>query len=350
MNLSLPSFVGYILSQPLLFLATLLTVGVIFVNGWTDAPNAIATCVATRAISPKKAVIMAAFFNFLGVLFMTLVNTKVAITVKNMVNFGNDNKSALTALTAALFSIIIWAVSAWYFGIPTSESHALIAGLSGSALALQHGISGINVSEWLTVIYGLVLSTVLGFVLGFITTKITEFLLQKSDRNKTRNFFKYAEIFGGSAMSFMHGAQDGQKFIGVMLLGLTLSNNSESANNVVIPVWMMLFCSVIMATGTAVGGYKIIKSVGMDMVKLDKHRGFCADLSGALCLLISSLFGLPVSTTHTKTTAIMGVGAAKRISDIDFGIVKEMVSAWLLTFPCCMLIGYVTTKLFTVLF
>ena len=177
MSLSISNFLNQLFSQPTLLISTLLTLGVIFVNGWTDAPNAIATCVATRAISPKKAIAMSAFFNFLGVLVMTLINARVAMTIKNMVNFNGDNKAALTALTAALVSIIIWAVAAWFFGIPTSESHALIAGLSGSAIALQHGINGINHSEWMTVIYGLVLSTFLGFVLGFLTTKLTVFFL-----------------------------------------------------------------------------------------------------------------------------------------------------------------------------
>ena len=346
MNISVAEFINQIISQPKLLISTLLTMGVIFVNGWTDAPNAIASCVATRAISPKKAVIMAAIFNFLGVLVMTLINTKVAMTIKNIVNFNGDNKSALTALTAALFSIIIWAVSAWFFGIPTSESHALIAGLSGSAIALQNGIRGINLHEWMTVIYGLVLSTVLGFVLGFLTTKLTVRFLYNTDRRKTRLFFKNAQIVGGAAMSFMHGAQDGQKFIGVMLLGVSLSNGIDSSENFITPIWMMILCAIIITLGTSVGGYKIIKSVGMDMVKLESYQGFCADLSGAVCLLLSSVLGLPVSTTHTKTTSIMGAGAAKKLSDVNYNIVKDMILAWSLTFPCCMLIGYITTKAF----
>ena len=148
-------FISQVLENPVLLITVLLTLGVIFVNGWTDAPNAIATCVATRAMSARSAVLMAAVFNFLGVLFMTIINATVAMTIKNMVNFEGHPGDATMALCAALFAIIVWAVAAWYFGIPTSESHALIAGLSGAAIALQGGFSGINGEEWVKVIYGL---------------------------------------------------------------------------------------------------------------------------------------------------------------------------------------------------
>ena len=151
-------------------------------------------------------------------------------------------------------------------------------------------------------------------------------------------------------MSFMHGAQDGQKFMGVLLLGICLVNGTESASGVDLPIWMMLLCSIVMGVGTSVGGKKIIKSVGMDMVRLEKYQGFSADLAGAACLLLSSVFGIPVSTTHTKTTAIMGVGAVKRISAINFKVVQDMVLTWLLTFPGCGIIGFLMAKLFMVLF
>ncbi|MEG2720571.1 MAG: inorganic phosphate transporter, partial [Oscillospiraceae bacterium] len=200
--------------NPILLIAVVLTMGVIFVNGWTDAPNAIATCVATRSMAPKPAVLMSAVFNFFGVFVMTMINSTVAMTIKNMVNFDGETHDAITALCAALFAIIIWAVAAWYFGIPTSESHALIAGLSGAAIALHNGFGGINGSEWIKVLYGLVLSTVLGFAMGFLFTKLIEAIFRNVDRRKTTGFFKSAQICGGAAMSFMHGAQDGHKFIG----------------------------------------------------------------------------------------------------------------------------------------
>lgn len=339
-------FLNQVVSNPVLMATVLLTLGVIFVNGWTDAPNAIATCVATRAMSPKAAVMMAAVLNFLGVLFMTLINATVAMTIKNMVNFDGGTQDATIALCAALFAIIIWAVAAWYFGIPTSESHALIAGLSGAAIAMQGGFSGINGSEWIKVLYGLVLSTFLGFGVGFGVAKIITILHRNTDRRKTTDFFRGAQIFGGGAMAFMHGAQDGQKFMGVLILGVFLVNGSDTTGNVIPPLWMMALCSLVMAVGTSVGGYKIIKAVGMDMVKLEGYQGFAADVAAAACLLLASLTGIPVSTTHMKTTSIMGVGATKRLSAVNFAVVKDMVLAWVLTFPGCGLIGYLMVKLF----
>jgi len=350
LDLSFGWFISQVFNSPILFITVLLTLGVIFVNGWTDAPNAIATCVATRAMTPRAAVLMAAVFNFLGVFFMTIVNATVAMTIKNMVNFNGNTGDATVALCAALFAIIIWAVAAWYFGIPTSESHALIAGLSGAAIAMQNGFSGINGSEWMKVIYGLVLSTFLGFATGFLFAKLTAFICRNIDRRKTTGFFKGAQIFGGGAMAFMHGAQDGQKFMGVLILGVFLVNGSDTTGNVIPPVWMMILCSVVMAIGTSIGGYKIIKAVGMDMVKLESYQGFSADIAAASCLLLSSLFGIPVSTTHMKTTAVMGVGATKRLSAVNFSVVKDMVLTWVLTFPGCGLIGYLMVKLFAVIF
>ncbi|MDD4772370.1 MAG: inorganic phosphate transporter [Eubacteriales bacterium] len=350
MEIEFSWFINQVFSNPILFVTVLLTIGVIFVNGWTDAPNAIATCIATRAMSPRAAVMMAAVFNFLGVLVMTLINATVAMTIKNMVNFSGNTDEAIIALCAALVAIIIWATAAWYFGIPTSESHALIAGLSGSAIALHNGMSGINGGEWVTVLYGLVLSTLLGFGSGYLFTKITMFLFRNTDRRKTTGFFKNAQIFGGASMAFMHGAQDGQKFIGVLILGVYLVNGSDTTGNAIIPLWMMILCSVVMAVGTSVGGYKIIKAVGMDMVKLEKYQGFTADLAAASCLLLSSVLGIPVSTTHTKTTAVMGVGATKRMSAVNLAVVKDMVLTWILTFPGCGLIGYLMTKLFLLIF
>jgi len=350
MNITFSWFVNEVFSNPILLMTVGLTLGVIFVNGWTDAPNAIATCVSTRAMGPQAAIFMAAVFNFLGVLVMTFINTSVVMTVKDMVNFSGDDRAALLALCAALFAIVIWAVAAWYFGIPTSESHALIAGLSGAAIALQGGFSGINGSEWIKVIYGLGLSTVLGLGSGWAVAKLVTFICRNMDRRKTNPFFKKAQIGGAAAMAFMHGAQDGQKFMAVMLLGVFLSNGTSTEGAVELPIWMMIICSLIMGIGTSIGGMKIIKSVGMDMVKLEQYQGFSADLAAAGCLLLSSVTGIPVSTTHTKTTAIMGVGAAKRVRAVNWSVVKEMVLTWVLTFPGCGAIGFIMAKAFLYIF
>ena len=350
MEISFATFLQGITTNPALLVTTLLTLGVIFVNGWTDAPNAIATCVTTRCMGTRSAIWMSAFFNFLGVFIMTQINNSVASTISNMVDFGGNTREALIALCAALFSIVVYSVGASYFGIPTSESHSLIAGLTGAAIAIQNGVGGINMDEWAKVLYGLVMSLLLGFVIGFVICKLVGLICGRMDRRKTNTFFKGAQIFGAAAMSFMHGAQDGQKFIGVLFLGVAFSNGLSSVSGAVTPVWLMLLCSIIMAAGTSVGGEKIIKSVGMDMVKLEKYQGFSADLAAAFCLLISSLFGIPVSTTHTKTTAIMGVGAVRRLSAINLGVVKEMMLTWIFTFPGCGLISFLMAKLFIAIF
>lgn len=351
MTLSLQDFLSSLVSNPMLILTVLLTLGVIFVNGWTDAPNAIATCVSTRSMGPRTAILMAAGCNFLGVLVMTLINASVAQTIYNMVDFRGNSHEASVALCAALFAIVLWAVAAWYFGIPTSESHALIAGLSGAAIALHGGLGGINGAEWVKVLYGLALSTFLGFAFGWAAAKLTALLCRGMDRRKTTRFFRGAQIGGAAAMAFMHGAQDGQKFMGVFMLGVFLASGNGDAAQFTLPLWLMILCSLVMAVGTSVGGYRIIKAVGMDMVKLEKYQGFAADLAASSCLLVSFFTGgIPVSTTHTKTTAIMGVGAAKRLSAVKWSVVKEMVLTWVLTFPGCGLIGFLMAWLFMRLF
>jgi len=350
MELTLQNYLNQLIHNPTLIIISMLTLGVILVNGWTDAPNAIATCVSTRSIRPKKAIVMAAIFNFLGVFIMTFISSTVAETIYNIVNFGDNAYEALVALCAGLFAIVTWAIFAWYFGIPTSESHALIAGISGAAIAVQKGISGINFYEWKKVIYGLIISTVLGFCLGFLINKMIEKICRHMDRRKTIPFFKKTQVSGGALVAFMHGAQDGQKFMGIFLMALALSNGITETQIFEIPIWLMILCSATMTIGTSIGGYKIIKTVGMDMVKLEPYQGTAADLAGACCMLLSSLFGIPVSTTHTKTTAIMGVGASRGLNRVDWNIVKNMVLAWIFTFPGCGLLGYVVTLIFMKIF
>ena len=346
MDVSLSYFLQGMAESPVLLITVLLTLGVIFVNGWTDAPNAIATCITTRCLGARQAILLSAAFNFLGVLIMTHINSAVASTISNMVDFGSNTQEAIIALCAALFSIVVYSVGASFFGIPTSESHSLIAGLTGAAIAIHGSLAGVNGAEWVKVIYGLVLSLVLGFASGWVLCKLVTLVCYHMNRRKTDRFFQGAQIFGAAAMSFMHGAQDGQKFIGVLFLGMAFHNGQTSVVGMAIPVWLMLLCSCVMGVGTSVGGEKIIKSVGMDMVKLEKYQGFSADLSAAFCLLLSSVFGIPVSTTHTKTSAIMGVGAVKRLSAINFGVVKDMMLTWVFTFPGCGLISFVMAKLF----
>ena len=198
--------------------------------------------------------------------------------------------------------------------------------------------------------YGILLSVGLGFLLGFLSSRLTVFLFRNQNRMKSERFFSGAQVAGGAAMAFMHGAQDGQKFMAIFLLGAAFANGQAETSSFTVPIWLMVLCSLVMGLGTSIGGYRIIKSVGMDMVKLKPYQGFAADFAATLCLLFSSLTGIPVSTTHTKTTAIMGVGAAKRIRNVNFGVVRDLVLTWIFTFPGCGLLGYLTAKLFLVLF
>ena len=228
MDVSFAGFCQQVFSNPVLMVTVLLTLGVIFVNGWTDAPNAIATCIATRCLKVRTAIMMSAVFNFLGVLVMTHINSSVASTISNMVDFGGQTDEALIALCAALFSIVVYSVAASVFGIPTSESHSLIAGLTGAAIAIHNGVGGVNFDEWVKVLYGLVLSPGARILMGWVICKIITLICAAMDRRKTNGFFTVAQIFGAAFMSFMHGAQDGQKFIGVLFLGVAFCNGQSS--------------------------------------------------------------------------------------------------------------------------
>ena len=346
MTIEWATFIAELASNPVLVAVTLLNIGVIVVNGATDAPNAIATVVSTRAMKPKLAILMAAVCNFLGLLLVSLVTSAVAHTIFNMVDFGGNSQQALIALTAAMIAIIVWGAAAWWFGIPTSQSHSLIAGLTGAAIALQGGFGAINGGEWMNVVYGILLSTLLGFFLGWANSKIVGRVCRNMDRKRTTKVFRWAQVASGAGVAFMHGAQDGQKFMSIFVLAITLATGVGQADQMVLPIWLMFFCALNMGIGTAVGGERIIKSVGLDMVKLEPFQGFAASAATFFCLMLSTFAGLPVSTTHTNTTAIMGVGAAKRKSAVKWGIAVDMVKTWVLTFPGCGLLGFAFAHLF----
>ena len=332
-------------SDPILGLIILLCLGATIVNGATDAPNAIATVVGTRAMGPTAAIVMAAVCNFIGLVLITAVSTAVASTIFGMVDFGGDNHAALVALAAAMVAIIVWGVVAWAFGIPTSQSHSLIAGITGAAIALQGGLGGINAEQWVKVLYGLVISTCLGFGTGWLFTRLIKKLCERMRRSAVNSFFKWAQIIAGAGVAVLHGAQDGQKFLSLTMLGVMLGvyGTAEMSG---FPLWMVVLVSLTMSLGTAVGGRKIIKSVGMSMVKMEQYQGFAACLSACFCIGLATFTGMPVSTTHTKTTAIMGVGAEKRLRAVKWNLAGSMVLTWILTFPGCGLLAFVFTHLF----
>ena len=351
MEITFIDFINNLINTPSLLITTILISSVMFINGCSDVPNAVATCVATRSLTPKKALALAAVFNFLGVLIITFISSKVAETVFNIVNFESDASSNLITLCSALIGIVLWCVMAWRFGIPTSQSHALIAGISGAAIALQGNISGINFEEWKKVLYGVFIVNLLAFILGFIITKLIEKICKNMDRRKTNKLFKKTQIFGAVTMCFMNGAQDGQKFMAILLLGVVLSKgNMQSLNNFKIPIWLMLYCSILIGMGAIIGGIRIIKTIGTKVAKVERYQGTAADISSSICLLGSSMLGIPVSSTHTKNSAVMGVGASKRFSNVNWKVAKNMVLTWLLTFPGCGLLGFILTKIFINIF
>ena len=342
-------FLSELMQNPILLVVTLLNIGVIIVNGATDAPNAIATAVSTRAMKPRHAIIMAAVFNFLGLLLVSLVSTAVAHTIFSMVDFGGNSHQALTALMAAMVAIIVWGAAAWWFGIPTSQSHSLIAGLTGAAIALMNGVDAINWSEWVKVIYGILLSTLMGFAFGWANFKIIRRVFRNANRQSANRFFKWAQILAGAGVAFMHGAQDGQKFMSIFILAIMMAAGmGTNTASMVLPLWLMILCAINMGLGTAVGGERIIKSVGVDMVKLEAVQGFAASLSTCVSLVVATFGGMPVSTTHTNTTAIMGVGASKNPKSVKWSIAIDMVKTWILTFPGCGLMGFIFAKVFLI--
>lgn len=299
----------------------LLLFTVVLVNGWTDAPNAIATPVAAGVLPFPAAVAMAAGCNLLGVVTTAAVNQEVAKTLWSIADFGAD---ALTALTAALAATVLWGVAAWRFGIPTSESHALIAGLVGGALAL--GAGRLRWEVLARVGGGLILSLALGWALG----RLFGLLLPR----KADPLYRKGQIVGAALTAFLHGAQDGQKFLGVLALVLTLGNSFA------VPPWAGWAVAGVMALGTLLGGRRIIETVGRKMVSLDPRSGFAADLGCAGALLFCTLRGLPVSTTHAKAAAIFGAGASP-----NMGVATSLGAAWVLTFPGCGFLAWGLVKL-----
>ena len=277
----------------------LLILGAEFVNGWTDAPNAIATVVGTRSLSPRAALAVASVFNLIGVMSGTAVATTIGT--------GIVDPSAVNLATVggAMVGIIIWSSAAARWGIPTSESHALVAGLAGAGLA-SAGPSVLLWAGWQKVLVGLLFSSFLGFGAGLSLMVAICWLFQNAVPGKVAGLFRWLQICSSAFMAFSHGSNDGQKFMGTFVLALLLGGVLPSFH---IPVWVMLLCAAVMAMGTAIGGWRIIKTLGSGVTKLKTHQGFAAELAAAGTITLASSFGIPLSTTHTISTSIMGVGA-----------------------------------------
>ncbi|MFC2022757.1 anion permease [Chloroflexota bacterium] len=324
-------------STGLLIPVILLVLAAEFVNGWTDAPNAIATVVSTRVLSPSKAVLMAGVLNIAGAL---ATGTAVAATIGK--GFVNTDIITLPVIAAAMITIVFWSLIAWRFGIPTSESHELVAGLTGAGLAVA-GPSALLWEGWQKVIIGLGISSIFGFSLSIVVMTILYWLFRRAGPSTVRKTFSRLQVLSAAFMAFSHGSNDGQKFMGVFAITLVLGGVMTQFS---VPIWIMLLCGTVMGLGTASGGWRIIRTMGFKLTKLEPVNGFAAETSGALSILLASAFGIPVSTTHCINSAIVGVGAIKRFSAVRWGVAGNIVVAWILTFPVCGILGYLFASLF----
>lgn len=320
-----------------LLLVLILVLGAEFVNGWTDAPNAIATVISTRALTPRAAIILATLFNIIG----TLSGTAVAQTIgKGIVDISIVNPNMIIA---TLLSIIIWSSITARYGIPTSESHELVAGLSGAALAAA-GPSALLVAGWYKVLIGLFLSSFFGFFVSYVLTKIVMLICHLISPRSVNVIFARMQMFSTMLISYNHGLNDGQKFIGIFTMTLVVGNIIPHFE---VPIWVILLCAVTMGIGTSVGGWKIIKNIGLRMVNIRPWQGFSAEISASSVIFAASLGGIPLSTTHTITTAIMGVAASKRLRGVRWDIVGNIVLAWIITFPLCAALSFIITLVLT---
>ncbi len=301
-----------------------------FINGWTDAPNAIATVISTGVMSPRIAILMAVVMNTIG----AMSGTAVAATVgKGIVHPG---ALTLPSITAAMCSIIAWGGIAARFGIPVSKSHALLAGLAGAAFA-GGGLGALQWTGWQKVGTGMILSIVLGALAAFLIGLLIIRFSGGAKPSRTKTNYDRASILAACFMAFNHGLNDGQKFMGVFVTTLIAGG---ALTKFEIPFWVIVLCAVTMGLGTSFGGWRIIQTVGSKMTRLQSWQGFAAQTSAGFTIFGASLYGIPLSTTHTITSGIVGAAASKRVSDVRWTVLKRIVLAWLVTFPFCALIAY----------
>src|SRR6266571_3298744 len=303
-----------------------------YINGFHDTANAIATSVSTRALSVKAAIIMAATLNFVG----AMAFTKVAKTIGTGIASA-QNLTQMVVL-AGVIGAIIWNVMTWYFGLPSSSSHAIVGGLIGSVFA-HAGLSAIKWAGLKTIIMALIFSPVLGVLAGFVFVVIFSRILRFRSPAGVNRGFRKMQILSAATMAFSHGTADAQKSMGVITMAL-LSYGAIPTFEV--PTWVKLTCALAMALGTAAGGWRIIKTVGRDFVKLQPMTGFSVDASSTCVILGASMLGLPTSTTHVVTSSILGVGLSKSLNAVNWNVAKRIVTAWVLTIPAAALVAYLT--------
>ncbi|HUS82717.1 MAG TPA: inorganic phosphate transporter [Dehalococcoidia bacterium] len=317
-----------------LIVTLIIILGFEAVNGWTDAPNAIATVVSTRVLNPSAAVALAAVFNLLGALSGTAVATTIG---KGIVDL---NVVTLETVAAAALSVIIWSSLAAYFGLPTSESHGIVAGIAGAGVAVG-GTDVLLWSGWQKVFTGLGVAVTGGFIGAFLLMFAITWALRRASPTFTRRLFGPLQLASAAFMAWSHGTADGQKAMGVMAMALAIHYHpGEAVDSFSVPLWVIFLAAGTMAVSTAFGGWRIIRTLGMRLTHLQPVHGFAAETAAAMTITVSSRFGIPLSTTHTIGSAIMGVGATRRLSAVRWGIAQNIVMAWILTFPVCFGLGW----------
>ncbi|OGW32971.1 MAG: inorganic phosphate transporter [Nitrospirae bacterium GWC2_56_14] len=306
-------------------------------NGWHDCANAIATVVSTKVLSPGAAVAIAAFMNILGAFLTTAVAKTIGTGIVDPAGITDQ------VIIAALLSAIIWNLITILMGLPVSSSHALVGGLIGAAAA-HGGISILNSDGIMKIFTSLLISPLFGFVIGYAFMKLILFLFGHLSPGTISKYFGRLQIVSSSFMAFGHGSNDAQKAMGIITMALFASGKITTLD---VPTWVVITCALAMGFGTIFGGWKIIKTLGVKMLKLEPIHGFAAETSSAGIIMAASYFGMPVSTTHVVSTAILGVGATKRLSAVRWGIAGKIVMAWLLTLPFCIALAWGIEKALT---
>lgn len=303
-------------------------------NGWNDAANAIATVISTRVLTPVKAIIFGAGLNFIGALF----SSEVAKTVGH--DIANPASLQTATFLAAVMTAPIWITWCARRGLPNSCSHALLGALIGSVIACT-GISGLNAGGIHKIFFGVLVCPIAGFVSGYVLARIVTRLSRNARPKAASSLFGRLQLVSASAMAFAHGTGDAQKAMGIisgalMTVGIT---HGSPGHEFVIPFWVRILCASAMATGTCLGGWRVIRTLGSRLIHLRTYQGFCAETAASATILINTLGGIPISTTHSITGAILGVGSARRIKAVRWGVGKKIIFAWVVTFPICILGG-----------
>ena len=305
-----------------------------FINGFHDTANAVATAVSTRALTPRTAIILASVMNFIGALTFTGVASTITKDIVDPFKLENG----LVVVLAAIMAAIIWNLVTWFFGIPSSSSHALIGSIAGAAIASQGTFAVLHYQGFTKIIIVLLLSPVIAFCVGFIMYSIVKVVFKNANLTKTNRNFRFFQIFTASLQSFSHGTNDAQKSMGIITLALIVAN-IQTGTSTEPQLWVKIACATAMGLGTAVGGWKIIKTVGGNIMKIRPANGAAADLSSALTIFVASSLHFPLSTTHVVSSSILGVGSSNRIKGVKWNTAQRMIITWVITLPISALVA-----------